>query len=62
MGEEMLPCACCGAPEIDNRGVYEICTVCRWEDDPVQLADPNYAGGANRVSLNEARTKWAERK
>ncbi len=32
-------------------GTYEICDVCGWEDDPVQLAHPLMGGGANKFSL-----------
>ena len=32
-----------------------ICPVCFWEDDLIQLKDPEYAGGANLVSLWQAR-------
>jgi hypothetical protein len=32
--------------------------VCYWEDDKVQFNDPDYKGGANRVSLNEARANY----
>jgi hypothetical protein len=36
-------------------GTYEICSICGWEDDPVQFDDPDYIGGANGPSLNEWR-------
>ncbi len=36
-------------------GTYLICDVCEWEDDPVQFDDIEYQGGANRVSLRQAR-------
>lgn len=54
------PCPCCGyrtfpAPPA---GTYEICPVCNWEDDPVQLKDPDYKGGANVVSLREAQRNF----
>jgi hypothetical protein len=39
-------------------GSFEICEVCFWEDDPVQLADPTYSGGANVPSLEEARANY----
>ena len=39
-------------------GTFEICPVCFWEDDNVQFNDPNYRGGANRVSLNEAKQNF----
>ena len=29
-------------------------------DDPVQREDPNYAGGANSLSLNEARNALSQ--
>ncbi|WP_350339842.1 CPCC family cysteine-rich protein [Pararhizobium gei] len=45
---------------IDHLGDYEICDVCNWEDDPVQSADVSYAGGANEISLIEARKIWKE--
>jgi hypothetical protein len=32
--------------------------VCWWEDDPIQFADPDYRGGANQPSLNEARENF----
>jgi Cysteine-rich CPCC len=32
-------------------GSYEICELCGWEDDHVQLAHPNMGGGANKSSL-----------
>jgi hypothetical protein len=41
-------------------GTSEICPVCFWEDDLVQFNDPDYAGGANRVSLNEARQNFTK--
>ena len=40
------------------RGEYEICDECGWEDDPVQSSDDDYAGGANRLSLNQARNEY----
>ena len=55
---KMLPCDCCGAFTIGVRGEYEICRRCGWEDDPVQAADPDFAGGANARSLNEAYAAW----
>jgi len=41
-------------------GNYEICKVCFWEDDLVQLADPTFEGGANKVSLNQAQKNYRE--
>ena len=50
-------CPCCGFYTFDEKlnGNYDICPVCFWEDDPIQLEDNEYKGGANRVSLIQAR-------
>ncbi|HGH4687971.1 MULTISPECIES: CPCC family cysteine-rich protein [Enterobacter] len=54
------PCPCCGQYEFPEEGSYEICPVCNWEDDPVQAEDPDYRGGANVMSLNEAREAFRQ--
>ncbi len=41
-------------------GSFEICPICFWEDDAVQLAFPDMSGGANHVSLIEAQKNYAE--
>jgi hypothetical protein len=59
--EDLLPCPCCGSRVLGEVGDYEICSVCGWEDDPTQRANPDYAGGANNSSLNECRKAWLVR-
>ncbi|MBR4674700.1 MAG: hypothetical protein IKP00_09560 [Victivallales bacterium] len=54
-------CPCCGKLTIEVIGDYEICEVCGWEDDPVQRKDKDFAGGANELSLNQARREWKAR-
>jgi hypothetical protein len=53
-------CPCCGYLTLPEPppGTYAICPVCFWEDDGVQFDDPTYTGGANRVSLEEARENY----
>jgi hypothetical protein len=51
-------CPVCGQHTLSERGVYEICAVCGWEDDPAQAKDPDLAGGSNRESLNQSRANW----
>ena len=53
-------CPCCGylTRSEERLGTYEICEVCGWEDDFAQAIDPDYAGGANAVSLNVARANF----
>ena len=48
-------CPCCGYYTLDTRDEYDICKVCFWEDDPVQRRDETDDGGANKVSLIQAR-------
>ena len=55
-----LPCACCGYCVLNERGGWEICPICFWEDDPVQIADPWYEGGANKPSLVESQRNYAK--
>lgn len=53
-------CACCGFLTLDEApcGTFAVCPVCFWEDDDMQYRDPSYEGGANRVSLYEARANF----
>lgn len=53
-------CKCCGCAVLDSADEYEVCPVCCWEKDKTQERDPEYRGGANAVSLNEARKNYAE--
>lgn len=56
--EIKYPCQCCGFNTIYEVGCHEVCPVCFWEDDRLQNDDPFYAGGANRICLNEARENY----
>ncbi|MBW4608191.1 MAG: hypothetical protein KME22_13460 [Hassallia sp. WJT32-NPBG1] len=57
-----MECPCCGNLTFENEsvGTFEICPVCFWEDDNIQFEDPDYTGGANKVSLNQARRNYLE--
>lgn len=59
MSNEYL-CPCCEKHSFYEMGGYEICPVCNWEDDPVQSKKPDLAGGANQMSLNEAREAYRQ--
>ena len=53
------PCPCCGHLVFaEPPGSYDICPICFWEDDPVQLRWPELRGGANRPSLVEAQVEF----
>lgn len=62
MSEELFACPCCGHRTLGEEppGTFEICPVCFWEDDNVQFTDPDSRGGANRVSLNEAKQNFEQ--
>ncbi len=62
VSEQHYPCPCCGYRTLPEPplGTYSICDVCFWEDDRVQFDDPDYEGGANRVSLRQARDNYRE--
>lgn len=50
--ENNLPCPACGFLSFNGGyGSYDICSICDWEDDGVQLANPCSSGGANHKSL-----------
>jgi hypothetical protein len=55
-------CPCCGYKTFDYEpnGSYSICPICYWEDDPIQLKEPEYEGGANGVSLIQAQKNFLE--
>ncbi|WP_137392522.1 CPCC family cysteine-rich protein [Rhodoligotrophos defluvii] len=59
--QNLNPCPCCGTRVISKPGSYEICPICGWEDDPLQSEDPEFWGGANQLSLNQARAAWLAR-
>lgn len=56
-------CPCCGKLTLDEcpPGTYNICSICGWEDDPVQFENIDYEGGANIESLRQARDKFNKR-
>lgn len=56
-----FPCPCCGYVVLEEPpGSYDICPICGWEDDVSQLRFPRMAGGANKVSLIEGQSNFAQ--
>ena len=55
-------CDCCGFQTLLNTGQYEICAVCRWEDDRADNArireGPEAPSGPNHITLTEARENF----
>ncbi|MBI5724978.1 MAG: hypothetical protein HZA50_13540 [Planctomycetes bacterium] len=56
---DKYPCPCCGFLVFDESpGSFDICPICFWEDDIVQLAFPHLQGGANKQSLYESQQSF----
>jgi hypothetical protein len=57
---DIYPCPCCGENTLTQPapGSFEICDKCNWEDDDLQFHDPDLEGGANMLSLNQARMRY----
>ena len=53
-------CPCCGYPTLGERGGYEICELCNWEDDGQDdpHADEVWGGPNGKYSLTEARENF----
>lgn len=53
-------CPCCGYKTLGERGGFEICPVCFWEDDGQDEADADVVrGGPNgSLSLSQARNNF----
>ena len=55
-------CPCCKCLTLHERGGYEICPVCFWEDDGQDdpYADEMSGGSNGEMSLTQARSNYAE--
>ena len=56
-----LLCPVCKKHYFKKANDYEICPICNWENDLVQRKDPDFKGGANKLSLNEAIKEYNEK-
>ncbi|WP_278378636.1 CPCC family cysteine-rich protein [Chryseobacterium arthrosphaerae] len=54
--EELFPCACCNYKTIKEKGNYEICKVCFWEDDGND--DNSKYSHVNHMTLKEAKDNF----
>ena len=57
---EKVLCPVCGEYLFEE--AYEICPICGWECDKLQMEDSDFEGGANKMSLNQARIAYMEGK
>lgn len=49
-------CPCCQYKTLDERGGYDICCVCFWEDDGNN--DPTRYSGPNHITLGEGQKNF----
>lgn len=56
---EGFKCPVCGEYTFEEENDFDVCDVCFWENDGIQAKNPDYKGGANKMSLNEARAAYA---
>lgn len=58
-GHERFPCPCCSYLVFDGTpGSFDVCPICNWEDDLVQVRFPSSSGGANSVSVLEGQHNY----
>ena len=51
-------CPCCDYFTLGERGSYEICRVCFWEDDGLDIDDLDRPSGPNHMTLREGRENF----
>ena len=55
-------CPCCCYLTLPNRGNYDICPLCEWEDDGKSCDELDIYSSANHSTLSEYRKKFAAQK
>ncbi|WP_431109000.1 CPCC family cysteine-rich protein [Winogradskyella poriferorum] len=53
--ESELQCPCCDYYTLSERGVYDICPICFWEDDGIDITELDKHSGPNHITLREGR-------
>ena len=56
-GDE-LQCPCCDFFTLSEKGGYEICLICFWEDDGIDLTELDRHSGPNHITLREGRLNF----
>lgn len=60
MRRPLLQCPCCDFFTLSERGGFEICPICYWEDEGSDLEALDQPSGANHITLREARRNFNE--
>ena len=58
----MIKCPICGQYNFAMENDFDVCPICNWENDGVQMNDPTYWGGANDLCLNDYKNEWKSKK
>ncbi len=53
-------CPCCDHRTLVERGRYDVCRVCFWEDDGTEMESENLHSYPNKMSLDAARNNFKE--
>ncbi|WP_243472115.1 CPCC family cysteine-rich protein [Winogradskyella sp. MH6] len=56
--ESELQCPCCDYYTLSERGVYDICPICFWEDDAIDITELDKHSGPNHITLREGRLNF----
>ena len=59
MQEKMQQCPCCDYRSLERRGEYDICPVCFWEDDGLDVDRLDEHSGPNHQTLRQARENFS---
>lgn len=57
--KELIPCSCCNYKTISEKGNYQICPICFWEDDGGN--DKFKYSSVNHMTLEEAKVNFQEK-
>ena len=58
MNMPLYQCPCCDYFTLSDRGEYDICPVCFWEDSGWDVDSPDQYSGPNHMTLREGRRNF----
>lgn len=58
---DKFQCPCCDYFTLSERGIYDICPICYWEDDGLDLNKPDKISGPNHgLTIAQARENFSK--
>ncbi len=58
--EHRYQCPCCDYFVLEARGFHQVCPVCCWEDDGIDVDTLDAVSKSNHITLRQARANFAE--